>query len=258
MTRFSFLSNGRATQRTGDLQRQRAKNLPAESNLPLRERHYLAPPWHTAVLIALILGVAALGTWLSGGPHDVTPLPASGSRITALYLPMITVQWGLAVYVCRIGRGESALGSLVGRTWHTIRGAAVDVAVAIACVGLVLALEHALGPPSAGRAAAVSALLPHTLAERGVWSAVALSAGVCEELVYRGYLQTQLRAFTGSAAAGVLVQGALFGIAHGEQGAGAAARAAVYGVVLGLLALSRKSLVPGMLTHVAIDFASAF
>jgi Type II CAAX prenyl endopeptidase Rce1-like len=43
----------------------------------------------------------------------------------------------------------------------------------------------------------VAFLLPTTLAESIGWSVVAITAGICEEIVYRGYLQRQLSAFTG-------------------------------------------------------------
>ena len=48
----------------------------------------------------------------------------------------------------------------------------------------------------------------------------------------------------------------MFGLAHGEQGASAAARAALYGAGLGALARWRRSLAPGIVCHVWTDLAS--
>ena len=46
----------------------------------------------------------------------------------------------------------------------------------------------------------------------------ALSAGICEELTTRGYLQQQFEALFGSNIAGVLAQAAVFGAGHLYQG----------------------------------------
>jgi membrane protease YdiL (CAAX protease family) len=107
-----------------------------------------------------------------------------------------------------------------------------------------------------GRNAAIAQLLPSTEAERLTWLVVAVSVGFCEEVVYRGYLQTQLAAFTRSRTLGVALQAALFGIAHLEQGPASALRIGAYGLVLGVLASARGSLLPGMLCHIGIDLAS--
>lgn len=101
-------------------------------------------------------------------------------------------------------------------------------------------------------------LLPETGLERVVWLAVAASAGFCEEVVYRGYLQLQLTTFTGSALAGIVLQAALFGVAHADQGLQAVPRAALCGLMLGALARARKSQWPGILCHAGVDLASGF
>jgi membrane protease YdiL (CAAX protease family) len=101
----------------------------------------------------------------------------------------------------------------------------------------------------------VLAILPHTGAERIAWVVVAASVGFCEEVVYRGYLQTQLAGWTGNVAAAIVAQAALFGLAHGEQGAAVAARFALYGVGFGVLARWRGSLAPGIVCHIGVDLA---
>jgi hypothetical protein len=87
---------------------------------------------------------------------------------------------------------------------------------------------------------------------------LAVSVGFCEEVVFRGYLQTQLTAFTGSRGLGIVLQAALFGIAHAEQGGASALRITGYGIILGGLAQLRRSLLPGIVSHVAIDLVSGF
>ena len=78
----------------------------------------------------------------------------------------------------------------------------------------------------------------------------AVTVGFCEEVIYRGYLQTQLTAFTGRASIAVVLQAALFGIAHGEQGLAVVVRFTLYGVLFGGLARWRRSLLPGIAAHI--------
>lgn len=213
----------------------------------------LAPVWHTAALVAVMLGVAMTG--LLSGAHGPA-FAHGGSRVRTTYLPMLAVQWGMAFYVLRVGRGPGPRSSLLGRRWSNGRRATLDVAFAAALFLSIEMVESWCTRGGAARSVAVLALLPRTPIERFAWIAVAVSAGVCEELVYRGYLQRQLGAFTGRMTLGVVLQALLFGLAHGEQGLAVMLRAAIHGIVLGSFAEWRRSLVPGMLAHVGVDLAS--
>jgi len=228
-----------------------------ETELGVKERA-LAPRWHTAVLVGLMLAVAISGSLLQR--HGVSPgatTAARGSRVLSQYLPILSVNWGLVWYVSRLFRSRNALPDLLGPRWRSWRRAAVDLALASAVCFLILLLNVLSARYfGTGRSAAVSALLPSTGAERLVWVLVALSVGFCEEVVFRGYLQTQLAAFTGSASVGIGLQAILFGIAHAEQGSAMALCSAGYGVIFGMLARARGSLWPGIASHIAIDLLS--
>jgi membrane protease YdiL (CAAX protease family) len=89
-----------------------------------------------------------------------------------------------------------------------------------------------------------SNITPHTLVEALAWIVVACTAGFVEEVVFRGYLQRQI---------GVVLQAIAFGVAHGYQGVRSVTLIAVIGLAFGLVARLRRSLVPGMLTHAALD-----
>lgn len=211
-----------------------------------------APRWHTASLIALMVAVAVTGTVLARG--DSPPASAAArSRVVGMYLPLLLVNGGLAFYVCRVGRARNALRSLMGRGWDSLGRACTDLAFASAAWLLIEVVEAAF---ATWRNAVTLALLPHSGAERAIWVFVAITVGFCEEIVFRGYLQTQLTAFTRRASVAVVLQALLFGMAHGEQGLAVALRFALYGVMLGALARWRRSLVPGIACHVGIDVAS--
>jgi membrane protease YdiL (CAAX protease family) len=86
-----------------------------------------------------------------------------------------------------------------------------------------------------------------------LWVMLALTAGICEEILFRGYLQRQFAALTKSTAAGLVLQGLAFGAAHGYQGVKYMCIIAVYGCLFGLLAIWRHSLRPGMMAHFIQD-----
>lgn len=230
---------------------------PPQSDLPFAKVP-LAPRWHTTLIVSLILVVAILGTVMQMRGALVTA-PPPDSRITLLYLPSILVSWGLAFYCFRIGRPKSALSDLIGRKWSSLHVALVDIAIGIAFMIFIDASEtiyahfsHAVENP------ALAAILPQSFAEKSVWVFFAFSAGFCEEVVYRGYLRAQFTGFFRSVLIGVVVQGLLFGIAHGEQGVATAIRFAIYGIGFGLIAVKRQSLLPGIVGHFVLDLSSGF
>ena len=220
----------------------------------------IASVGHTAALVGVMLAVALTGTLLqhAGAPVASPSVRASStlSRIWSQYLPLLLVNALLVLYAARLFRPRNALPQLLGKRWRRPADALLDLLYAALAFTLIVALEVLTRPLFPGRNAAVSALLPSTEAERLTWWVVAASVGFCEEIVYRGYLQLQLSALTRSPALGLVLQALLFALAHLEQGAGSALRIGVYGLILGLLARHRSSLIPGILCHMGIDLAS--
>ena len=86
--------------------------------------------------------------------------------------------------------------------------------------------------------------------------AVAVSAGICEEIVFRCYFQRQFRALSGNSVIAVVLQAAVFGIAHVYQGVRLASMVVLYGILFGVLALWRRSLRPGIIAHAWSDIAA--
>jgi membrane protease YdiL (CAAX protease family) len=211
----------------------------------------LAPPWHTRALVALMLVVAAAGTAFA---HVAGPSGGVASPGVTAYLPLSIVNLGLLLYVCRIGFGRNILARVFSQGRYDTPRVLVDLGwgacVALALIGTEKTLQWLFGLPES---VAAHALVPRTPGERIAWVFVAALVGFSEELVYRGYLQRQLAALSGWLPFGVVAQALLFGIAHGEQGGWAVARFAGYALGLGWLAAVRKSLLPCVLGHVAVD-----
>lgn len=84
--------------------------------------------------------------------------------------------------------------------------------------------------------AVVRAMLPHTPLDLLMWFGVSLTAGLCEEIIFRGYLLQQLNAWTRRPVLSIMLAALLFGSVHLYEGLGAilplAALAVVYGFVV--------------------------
>ena len=91
-------------------------------------------------------------------------------------------------------------------------------------------------------------ITPKTTFELVVWLGLSATGGFCEELTFRGYLTRQFSAWTGSRAFAIVLQGVVFGLAHGYYQK-VMVVIVVQGWLLGVLAHWRKSLRPGMLAH---------
>jgi uncharacterized protein len=175
-----------------------------------------------------------------------------------LYLSLIAGEWAAAYYVRRLSdRSGGSMRELIGGSWATPARVLRDFALA---AGLWLAWKLiGLGLdrlPFLDRGSHVGGMLPHGPLEIALWIALSVSAGFCEELVFRGYLLRCLSAWTHSRALGLVLQAVLFGVVHGYQGASACARIACFGVLFGAVALWRRSLRPGMIAHAATDIVA--
>jgi membrane protease YdiL (CAAX protease family) len=106
-----------------------------------------------------------------------------------------------------------------------------------------------LGGHDAPPDAAIAFLLPQTQIEMTLWTVVSALAGISEEAIYRGYLQKQFTALTGSLPAGILISAAAFGAVHGYQGWSRAAVIAISAILFGVVAHWRRSVRPGMFAH---------
>lgn len=218
-------------------------------------RPLIAPLRHTVVLLAVLLAIAAYGVYAQRSGAVNGPAPQARGSMLPLYLSLIVAEWGLfRLVLAGLRRGGTPFRELLGARWNSWRDVARDVVVAAASwaawLGLSALTNRFLGE---GSAPGLATFLPRGPAEIVAWIALSVSAGFCEEAVYRGYLQRQLEALSGNPAVAVLGQGAIFGISHAYQGVTNVAVIAVLGALYGLLARWRKSLKPGMILHAWMD-----
>lgn len=96
------------------------------------------------------------------------------------------------------------------------------------------------------------ALSPHTRDELKVFSLLAVSAGFCEEVVYRGFMLWFAAMWIGLFPA-LIVTSVLFGCAHVYLGGKHVVRTAIVGLCFGGIALASASLWPVIVIHALVD-----
>jgi len=161
-----------------------------------------------------------------------------------LYLTLIAFEAALFLGIRALAarRGQS-LANLVGRR-PTLADIPIGAAMWLGWMGVSYVIDLWL-PPSTSQA--VASMLPAGVIDSVLWVLLSTSAGIVEELAFRGYLQRRT---------GIVVQAIVFGIVHGYQGLYSIIRITVYGLLFGVVAHWRKSLVPGMIAHAWTDIAA--
>jgi len=220
----------------------------------------ISPLLHTLVLIAVLLA----NSWLSArSPH----IMADAHSKIFMYLRNIGWECLAVLYVWLGTRRRIHWRELVGGRWKSAGDAATDFVLGamlwLAIMTVIALLASAMGMLRGDAAHHISEarqrlgfLLPRSSSEVLMFLCMSGAAGVCEEIVFRGYLQRQFKALTGNATAAIVLQALLFGAAHGYQGWQRMLLIATEGILLGVVAMQRRSLRPGMVAHVMQDAIS--
>ncbi len=101
----------------------------------------------------------------------------------------------------------------------------------------------------------LSNLAPQTRTERRLFDMVSITAGVCEEILYRGLLLATLVSLVGTWPA-VAITSLIFGLGHAYQGISGIAKTGLVGLALALLTVFSGSLFTAIVLHAVVDLAS--
>jgi membrane protease YdiL (CAAX protease family) len=103
----------------------------------------------------------------------------------------------------------------------------------------------------------VQTILPATPREARAFCAVAITAGICEELLYRGYLLWYLLSlWPGRLAIAAAAAALIFGVGHAYQGVRGIVNTAIAGGIAMAVYLLTGSLLAPMLLHATLDLAN--
>jgi uncharacterized protein len=211
----------------------------------------IASPWHTLfVLLASAL-------WAYRAIYNAAQARAAlAPGRPYIYLRTMFFEWVLlAIVIFGVRLRGGSLQTIFGQRWRSLGAAVRDLALGISfmvastiVVSIVSAVE---GDTSSTQS--VKFLIPQSALELILWVALSITAGICEEAIYRGYFQRQFAALTHNVPAGIILSGAVFGAVHAYQGWKRAVAIAAMGVVLGIFAHWRKTVRPGMFAHAIQD-----
>ncbi len=191
----------------------------------------------------------------------------------SFYARLLILEWGLALLVLIVWLSAPGVDAgQVGLRWPQawpgpVAGLVVLLVLAFVVLstralraGALLEVRAPARRPGEGRHAeppghATLALLPRTARERRLFTVVGVTAGVCEEWLYRGFFLAVVAAMAGGLSTGVLVAVAAvaFGLAHAYQGLAGIVTTGVLGGVMAAVYLETGSLLLPALLHVVID-----
>lgn len=219
-------------------------------------------PWDFWVIF-LVLGV--LIPWRGNARlKRLLSLPASRTKEKLeLYGSTIAFQWILLGFVAwrALSRG------LTANELGLARRVGVEILLASVFGAALLSAFQCFNLRRLGRSSGPVVDLMRKLAERLLpargklteflpYCALALTAGVCEEFLYRGFSMAALGRVGMPGWAIVVLSSALFGLAHAYQGRGGIVGTALLGLLFAISRLIFNSLVPVMVWHAAVDISA--
>jgi membrane protease YdiL (CAAX protease family) len=108
--------------------------------------------------------------------------------------------------------------------------------------------------------ASIPGFVPNNATERAVWIVLSLTAGICEEVLLRGFLIRFLHGgpLNLSVAGALAVSCLCFGLGHLYQGLKGVITTAIAGFAFGILFLLSGSLIPCIVLHALMDLQMAY
>ncbi|HEV2021171.1 MAG TPA: CPBP family intramembrane glutamic endopeptidase [Terriglobales bacterium] len=214
---------------------------------------------HLALLLAILLAFSYVGA--EGQQRTVERFGRP-----AFYTATILWEWLLLAYVwVGMRRQRLTMAEITGGRWKSPEDVLLDLALAAGfwfiAVGVLVGVGFLLGLAQSATHAGqetqalkeamkkIGFLAPANTRELILFLVLAATAGFCEEIIFRGYLQRLFTTLTRSSFAGMALSAAVFGASHGYQGAARMVQIGVFGLLFGILAHFRKNLRPGMIAH---------
>jgi membrane protease YdiL (CAAX protease family) len=187
----------------------------------------------------------------------------TGSERLRLYSSTILMQWLLVALIFWRAQAHRTIARDLGLA---IPNPGLAIIVSVGLAGSILA-NQLLALRMAGRVPQESGgitaqlafrIFPQASVERLVFFLVVVTVAICEEFIYRGFLQYLFASVSGSVAAGVLVSALFFSIAHLYQGRRGLITAYIVGLLFGAVRAWTGALIPGMIAHFVADLAAGF
>lgn len=207
--------------------------------------------WLFAAL-AVILVLAPLASALLAKRVQTGP-GAKHARYARSLVVLWAMTW-LALYALRLhAEGPQDVGWIAPRDWIYPY---VLVLSFVAVLGFLGATSARSGDQE--YAERIRRIAPLTTGDWFWYVPLAISAGVCEEFLYRGYALHVVSALTHSVAIGVVLSTAAFGLAHAYQGRRGIIGTTIFGLFFAMVVVVWGSLWPCVIGHALQDLIGGF
>jgi membrane protease YdiL (CAAX protease family) len=212
------------------------------------------------IIIAIALPIYSYRSWQSFKRHLANKKPFV---LRNGYIETIAIQWSLAIFLIfwwfYASRDFSDLGLVFNLNYRTYISFAIAILGSVFLTAQWIQLTNLKEIPDSlkKQIEPVADLLPASPAERKLFIAVAITAGLVEELIYRGFLIWYLNSYlhwTIAALFSVLI----FGYAHAYQGKSGFIKATVVSILMAALLLWSRSLLAPIILHAVLDLTSGF
>ena len=185
------------------------------------------------------------------------PLMGRRERLS-LYASTIAFQWLAAGVVAWRAWARGLTLDELGLLVHGRSRILIAAIVGAASLGTLQWLNLRRMGRSSGKArefmqALAERILPQSAVELVPYFGLALTAGLCEEFLYRGFAMAALTRAGLPVWGVVLLSSVLFGLAHLYQGRGGIVSTLIIGTVFGTARIAYDGLVPVMAWHFAVD-----
>lgn len=175
------------------------------------------------------------------------------------FIPTMAMLWMIALaVVLAVLREKASLSSIgLGKFKISYLGYAL---VFIVASNIILALVQIfLETIGIGFSANIEEILKKAQEYIWWWLAVSITAAICEEVAFRGYVMTRIKGLTGWGwSVPVLISSLAFATGHLYQGMGGFIVILIYGMMFAILYAVTKSIWPGILAHFIQDFSAVF
>jgi uncharacterized protein len=210
-----------------------------------------------AFTAAVVIVFPLLGRFLYA--RLITPQAMPGfSRRLETYLSIVALEWLLGglllALIYRHGLTLNDLGEQPGVLWRTMAVPSLLLAgLAFLVVKNIQQLQNT-GIEELDRGLGRGKLFyPKDRAEIAVFMVLALTTGICEELIYRGWVVNFASQLTHSIWIGVVLGAVAFGFGHAHQGLKGMLLTGVLGLLFGAIFVFTSSLFPGQVIHVVLN-----
>lgn len=220
------------------------------------------------LLSHLLAAYAALGEPVLGARMYkglTSAVVRDGGARARFYRLSMVIEWSWVLVVGLILLSGGLTLSEVGLGWESPPPVVVGFVVAVG-FGMLIPIvvpwlkSRRSGGPDTGEPfretlEPVGALLPHSRKERRLFAALAVTAGVCEEVLFRGFLLFYLQEiFPGFRVVGaVAVSSVIFGLCHFYQGVRGVLGTGAFGAGMAILYVASGSLIVPIILHALLD-----